>query len=182
MNIFGPDSAGLGNSVTLTCSADSVPNCQFQWFFSSSSNSYTYLKSGAVVTFAATYTNVGNYTCQAQNSVTNITLYKNKVINLTGEWALLFLFFTFLLLEMHILSFLCFLFFMISVPLPVPGNASTHLPTHSGLMFMGVFALSILLLLNWDLRSEASTETKCLLAPSTDNSPYLKRMQLFNDS
>ncbi|KAM6935828.1 cell adhesion molecule CEACAM5-like [Lycodopsis pacificus] len=59
--------------VSLTCSADSRPDCDFHWFLNESSAA---VHMGSVITFLAT--NQGNYTCKATNPVTNITMYKTK--------------------------------------------------------------------------------------------------------
>lgn len=75
VKIFGPDSAEVGYFVSLTCSADSRPDCDFHWFFN---NQSTFLKTGSVITFPATKTNEGDYICKARNPVTNITMYQTK--------------------------------------------------------------------------------------------------------
>ncbi|XP_026228385.1 carcinoembryonic antigen-related cell adhesion molecule 5-like [Anabas testudineus] len=111
VTIAGPDSAALGSIVSLTCSAVSMPNCEFQWYFAGYSVA---MKMGPVTTFSVHNNSEGNYTCQARNPVTNITLYKTKVFTVTAS----------------------------------NHAAAIHFPTHSGLMLMGVFALSLLMLLN----------------------------------
>ncbi|XP_069560020.1 carcinoembryonic antigen-related cell adhesion molecule 1 [Brachyistius frenatus] len=75
VNISGPDSAKEGISVSLTCSADSQPECDFYWFLNNKSMA---LKTGSVITFSATKKNEGKYTCKARNPVTNITMYQYK--------------------------------------------------------------------------------------------------------
>ncbi|KAK9514049.1 hypothetical protein VZT92_027539 [Zoarces viviparus] len=60
--------------VSLTCSADSRPDCDFHWFLNDESSAAVHM--GSVITFLAT--NRGNYTCKATNPVTNITMYKTK--------------------------------------------------------------------------------------------------------
>lgn len=81
VNIVGPDSAEVGFSVTLTCSADSQPDCDFYWFLNSQSTEV--LETGSVLTFSAT--KEGKYICKARNTVTNITMYKTKAFTVTGE-------------------------------------------------------------------------------------------------
>ncbi|XP_035528094.1 carcinoembryonic antigen-related cell adhesion molecule 1 [Morone saxatilis] len=75
VHILGPDSAKVGSSVSLTCSAASQPDCDFNWFLNSQSSA---IKTGSVITFPATKENEGNYTCKAKNPVTNITMYQIK--------------------------------------------------------------------------------------------------------
>lgn len=85
VNILGPDSAKVDTRVSLVCSADSRPDCDFHWFFN---NQSSVLKAGSVLTFPALKKNEGNYICKARNPVTNITLYQTKAFTV-GEWALL---------------------------------------------------------------------------------------------
>nr|XP_046254230.1 carcinoembryonic antigen-related cell adhesion molecule 1 [Scatophagus argus] len=75
MHISGPDSAEYGHLVSLSCSADSQPDCDFSWFFSSNS---LILVTGPVITFPAVKQNEGNYTCKARNPVTNVMMYQTK--------------------------------------------------------------------------------------------------------
>ncbi|XP_051262576.1 carcinoembryonic antigen-related cell adhesion molecule 1 isoform X2 [Dicentrarchus labrax] len=75
VHILGPDSAKVGSSVSLTCSAASQPDCDFDWFLNSQPSA---IKTGSVITFPATKENEGNYTCKAKNPVTNITMYEIK--------------------------------------------------------------------------------------------------------
>ncbi|XP_070767908.1 carcinoembryonic antigen-related cell adhesion molecule 1 [Enoplosus armatus] len=81
--ISGPDSAKVGSSVSLTCSADSRPDCDFYWFLNNQSSGP--LKTGSVITFSATEENEGNYICKARNPVTNITVYQTKAFTVTGH-------------------------------------------------------------------------------------------------
>lgn len=85
VTITGPDSAALNTYVSLTCSANSVPNCDFQWSFNGSSNSSVVNQTGPVITFTATHEHKGSYTCRARNRVTNITMYDTKGFTVTGE-------------------------------------------------------------------------------------------------
>lgn len=85
VTITGPASATLGAKVSLTCSANSMPNCEFQWYFTGFSHSSVVKMTGPVIKFSATHENQGNYTCQARNPVTNITMYKTTVFTVTGE-------------------------------------------------------------------------------------------------
>lgn len=83
VNISGPDSAKLGTSnVSLTCSADSRPECHFYWFLNNQSN---LLMDGSVFTFAVTKESEGNYICKARNPVTNITMYQIKTFVVSGH-------------------------------------------------------------------------------------------------
>ncbi|XP_056299725.1 carcinoembryonic antigen-related cell adhesion molecule 1 [Pseudoliparis swirei] len=75
VNISGPDSTPGDSYVSLTCSADSRPDCDFHWFFNQSSAA---LKNGSVITFLAAKENEGEYTCKATNPVTNISMYQTK--------------------------------------------------------------------------------------------------------
>lgn len=87
VKISGPDSAKAGVTVSLTCFAESRPDCDFHWFLNSESS--VALKAGPVLTFSAK--KGGKYTCKARNPVTNITMYQTKAFTVTGEWALLLL-------------------------------------------------------------------------------------------
>ncbi|XP_070691302.1 hemicentin-1-like [Pempheris klunzingeri] len=89
VNIFGPDSAKVGSSVSLTCSADSRPNCVFHWFFSNHSSAA--VKTGSVITFYAANETEGNYICKARNPVTNITMYQTKAFSVTAHASTLHL-------------------------------------------------------------------------------------------
>ncbi|KAK9514052.1 hypothetical protein VZT92_027541 [Zoarces viviparus] len=60
--------------VSLTCSADSRPDCDFHWFLNDESSAAVHM--GSVITFLET--NRGNYTCKATNPVTNIAMFKTK--------------------------------------------------------------------------------------------------------
>ncbi|XP_058503808.1 carcinoembryonic antigen-related cell adhesion molecule 5-like [Solea solea] len=75
VSITGPSSAKPGVSVSLTCSADSRPDCDFHWLFNYTTQ---VVKVGSVITFPATKV---SYTCEARNPVTNIT--KSKTISFT---------------------------------------------------------------------------------------------------
>lgn len=82
VHISGPDSAHMGSVVTLACSADSRPDCDFYWYI----NSHVFIiKTGPVLTFPATKSHTGNYTCVARNPVTDVTLHQSKLF--VGEWA-----------------------------------------------------------------------------------------------
>ncbi|XP_075965820.1 cell adhesion molecule CEACAM5-like [Anarhichas minor] len=67
--------------VSLTCSADSRPDCDFHWFLNYESSAAVHM--GSVITFLAT--NQGNYTCKATNPVTNITMYTTKAFTVTAH-------------------------------------------------------------------------------------------------
>ncbi|XP_044064748.1 carcinoembryonic antigen-related cell adhesion molecule 1 isoform X2 [Siniperca chuatsi] len=83
VNISGPDSAKVGSSVSLTCSADSWPGCDFSWFLNNQSSGF--IKTGSVITFSARKGTEGNYTCKARNPVTNITAVQTKSFTVTAH-------------------------------------------------------------------------------------------------
>ncbi|XP_023117529.3 carcinoembryonic antigen-related cell adhesion molecule 1 [Amphiprion ocellaris] len=83
VTISGPDSAELGTSgMSLTCSADSRPECHFYWFLNNQSNPLT---NGPVITFSVTKESEGTYICKARNPVTNITMYQSKTFAVSGH-------------------------------------------------------------------------------------------------
>uniref|UniRef100_A0A4W3GY72 Ig-like domain-containing protein n=1 Tax=Callorhinchus milii TaxID=7868 RepID=A0A4W3GY72_CALMI len=75
-----------GSTANLSCSAESNPPCEFQWYFNTSS----FLQNGSDLLIPnITLKNVGNYTCQAFNSVTQRYSAANiriLVIALTSDW------------------------------------------------------------------------------------------------
>uniref|UniRef100_A0A3B4WBF3 Hemicentin-1-like n=2 Tax=Seriola lalandi dorsalis TaxID=1841481 RepID=A0A3B4WBF3_SERLL len=85
VDITGPDSVKPGDSVSLSCTADSRPECDFYWFFDNMSS--VVIRTGSVITFPATIENEGNYTCKAMNPVTNITMYKTRAFTLNHASA-----------------------------------------------------------------------------------------------
>ncbi|KAG7216932.1 hypothetical protein INR49_001586 [Caranx melampygus] len=80
--ITGPDSEKQGVSVSLKCSADSRPDCDFYWFFNDTSEPEN---TGSVITFTAGEETQGTYTCKAMNRVTNITMFKTKAFSLSAS-------------------------------------------------------------------------------------------------
>ncbi|XP_025767375.1 carcinoembryonic antigen-related cell adhesion molecule 5-like [Oreochromis niloticus] len=75
---YGPlsltiSSASVSMAMTLICTADSRPVCDFYWFFN---NLSTPLQKGPMIVFPKTTPNMGTYICQAQNPLTNETMYK----------------------------------------------------------------------------------------------------------
>lgn len=108
VNISGPDATRVGLSVSLTCSADSRPDCDFYWFLNNQSSAA--LKAGPVITFPALKENEGKYICKARNPVTNITMYQTKAFTVAAS--------------------------------------THHFPSPGGLLWMGLFALSVSVLLN----------------------------------
>lgn len=83
VQIFGPLSAELGTSgVSLSCVADSWPECNFYWFFNNQSNT---LGEGPIITFSATKESEGTYICKARNPVTNITMYQNQTFSISAH-------------------------------------------------------------------------------------------------
>uniref|UniRef100_A0A3P8SNX7 Ig-like domain-containing protein n=1 Tax=Amphiprion percula TaxID=161767 RepID=A0A3P8SNX7_AMPPE len=96
VTISGPDSAELGTSgVSLTCSADSRPECHFYWFLNNQSNPLT---NGPVITFSVTKESEGTYICKARNPVTNITMYQSKTFAVSGDEKANYLFIAMLVL------------------------------------------------------------------------------------
>uniref|UniRef100_UPI0037E7D136 carcinoembryonic antigen-related cell adhesion molecule 1 n=1 Tax=Semicossyphus pulcher TaxID=241346 RepID=UPI0037E7D136 len=75
VTITGPDSIKVGLPVAMLCSADSHPDCEFQWFFNRLSSPLT---AGSLLTFPVTNESSGTYICEARNPVTNITKYGTK--------------------------------------------------------------------------------------------------------
>ncbi|MEQ2299733.1 hypothetical protein AMECASPLE_018117 [Ameca splendens] len=75
VNISGPESAKVGASVSLTCSAVSQPECNFTWFLN---NQSTPVGKGSILKFNASESQTGKYHCTATNSVTNITMEQSK--------------------------------------------------------------------------------------------------------
>ncbi|XP_028281108.1 carcinoembryonic antigen-related cell adhesion molecule 1 [Parambassis ranga] len=82
VDIFGPHSANGSSLVSLTCSADAWPKCNFTWFLN---DQLIRLKNGAVLTFSATKQNEGNYTCEVWNPVTSITMYQTKTFTVASR-------------------------------------------------------------------------------------------------
>ncbi|KAE8289020.1 Protein sax-3 Sensory axon guidance 3 Precursor [Larimichthys crocea] len=85
VNISGSDSAKVGVPVTMTCSAESQPDCDFNWFHNYQSSP---VMAGSVLTFLATKEKEGKYTCMARNPVTNITMYATTAFALDHASAL----------------------------------------------------------------------------------------------
>ncbi|XP_068426064.1 carcinoembryonic antigen-related cell adhesion molecule 2-like [Clinocottus analis] len=83
VNISGPESSKSDLSVSLTCSADSRPDCDYHWFLNEMSS--VVQKTGPVLTFLAIKENEGNYTCKATNPVTNITMYQTKAFTVAAH-------------------------------------------------------------------------------------------------
>ncbi|KAM4580566.1 carcinoembryonic antigen-related cell adhesion molecule 1 isoform 1-T1 [Odontesthes bonariensis] len=82
VTISGPEFGKEGTSMSLKCSADSRPECQFHWFLN---NQFMILTDGPDVTFVAIQKYIGNYTCQAINPVTNITMYQHKAVTIAAH-------------------------------------------------------------------------------------------------
>ncbi|XP_037532795.1 carcinoembryonic antigen-related cell adhesion molecule 1 isoform X2 [Nematolebias whitei] len=73
--ISGPASEKPNVPVTLTCSADSQPKCDFQWFLNNKSMP---VGNGSIFTFNSQKSNEGNYICEATNQVTTLKLMQTK--------------------------------------------------------------------------------------------------------
>uniref|UniRef100_A0A3B5MPB3 Ig-like domain-containing protein n=1 Tax=Xiphophorus couchianus TaxID=32473 RepID=A0A3B5MPB3_9TELE len=82
INISGPESAKDGASVSLTCTTESYPECDFHWFLNNQSSP---LKNGSVFSFTATRGPAAKYICIATNPVTNITMKQTKDFTIQGE-------------------------------------------------------------------------------------------------
>ncbi|KAM9852374.1 cell adhesion molecule CEACAM5-like [Aulostomus maculatus] len=81
INVSGPDSASQASSVTLTCTAPSRPDCDFRWFFN---NQPSAVNTGSTITIIASEKTMGNYTCEATNPVTKISMQKSKIFRVSG--------------------------------------------------------------------------------------------------
>uniref|UniRef100_A0A3B3VEC1 Ig-like domain-containing protein n=1 Tax=Poecilia latipinna TaxID=48699 RepID=A0A3B3VEC1_9TELE len=71
-----------GAVVSLNCTVDSYPECDFYWFLN---NKSSLLKIGSVVSFSATRGQVGDYICVATNPVTNVTMTQTKSFAIESE-------------------------------------------------------------------------------------------------
>uniref|UniRef100_A0A4W3GQR0 Ig-like domain-containing protein n=1 Tax=Callorhinchus milii TaxID=7868 RepID=A0A4W3GQR0_CALMI len=67
LTITGTHSAELGDSLTLSCSAQSNPEAQYKWIFNGTVLSHT---TPQLTIDQISPTDRGSYTCQARNSVT----------------------------------------------------------------------------------------------------------------
>uniref|UniRef100_A0A3B3CAF5 Ig-like domain-containing protein n=2 Tax=Oryzias melastigma TaxID=30732 RepID=A0A3B3CAF5_ORYME len=92
LTIYGPlkvtisrsNAGSQSTSVSLTCWADSRPQCDFQWFFT---NQTTPLKTGPQITFNVTQ--AGIYVCKATNPVTKVTMYQTEALVVGGQVCLM---------------------------------------------------------------------------------------------
>ncbi|KAK6469882.1 carcinoembryonic antigen-related cell adhesion molecule 5-like [Huso huso] len=80
-SITAPDSAAEGSSVTFTCSAQSLPPCNYTWYFNGTETAQSSQYKIASVSNA----DRGNYTCVAWNSVTGRNTSVVKEFIVTGE-------------------------------------------------------------------------------------------------
>ncbi|XP_049902626.1 hemicentin-2-like [Epinephelus moara] len=83
VKISGPFVTGIKNYVTMVCSADSRPDCKYQWFFKTQSS--VAVAAGPVITFPSKKENEGMYICKARNPVTKITLYKTQTFTFSAS-------------------------------------------------------------------------------------------------
>ncbi|XP_041081640.1 carcinoembryonic antigen-related cell adhesion molecule 1-like [Polyodon spathula] len=81
VSITGPDSAVLNSSVTFTCSAQSIPPCNYTWYFNEKEAAQGSQYKIASVSSA----DRGSYTCVARNSVTGRNSSAVKEFNVTDE-------------------------------------------------------------------------------------------------
>ncbi|MGH0121335.1 UNVERIFIED_CONTAM: hypothetical protein FKN15_072798, partial [Acipenser sinensis] len=81
VSITGPDQAVLNSSVTFTCSAQSLPPCNYTWYFNG-----TETAQGSQYKIAS-FSNAdrGSYTCVSWNSVTGRNTSAVKEFTVTGE-------------------------------------------------------------------------------------------------
>ncbi|XP_040899707.1 hemicentin-1-like [Toxotes jaculatrix] len=84
--ITGPGSEKPGQNVSLKCSADSRPDCEFSWFLNSTTSDPKAI--GPVITFHATKEKAGLYICKARNAVTDITEYQRTTFTVIGPLSL----------------------------------------------------------------------------------------------
>ncbi|KAK6469883.1 carcinoembryonic antigen-related cell adhesion molecule 20-like, partial [Huso huso] len=82
-SITAPDSAAEGSSVTFTCSAQSLPPCNYTWYFNETETAQGLQYNIASVTNA----DRGSYTCVAWNSVTgrNTSVVKEFIVTGLGS-------------------------------------------------------------------------------------------------
>ncbi|KAK6469735.1 carcinoembryonic antigen-related cell adhesion molecule 5-like [Huso huso] len=83
-SITAPDSAAEGSSVTFTCSAQSLPPCNYTWYFNETETAQGLQYNIASVTNA----DRGSYTCVAWNSVTGRNTSAVKEFIVTGLGSL----------------------------------------------------------------------------------------------
>lgn len=67
MAVAGEAAVEVGDKVTLTCSASSVPPANFTWKFNGTATAIT---TRVYAIESAAYKNTGEYTCEAHNAVT----------------------------------------------------------------------------------------------------------------
>ncbi|CAL8359468.1 unnamed protein product [Arctogadus glacialis] len=82
VSISGPDVINLGSNIkvaVLTCSADSRPTSQYQWFINSVPAAEG---SGPVLSVLVITPKVINYKCKAYNNVTEISMFQNKTLTI----------------------------------------------------------------------------------------------------
>ncbi|KAK6469734.1 carcinoembryonic antigen-related cell adhesion molecule 1-like [Huso huso] len=78
-SITGPDSAAEGSSVTFTCSAQSLPPCNYTWYF----NGADAVQGSQYKIASVSNADSGSYTCVAWNSVTGRNTSAVKEFNVT---------------------------------------------------------------------------------------------------
>ncbi|KAM9723027.1 carcinoembryonic antigen-related cell adhesion molecule 1 [Menidia menidia] len=82
VTISGPVVGERGDPISLSCSADSRPDCEFYWYLNNHLMSEAV---GSVVSVFNINEYVGNYTCVAKNPVTNITMFQHKTLTIPGH-------------------------------------------------------------------------------------------------
>lgn len=85
VSISGPGTGQEGEFVTLQCTADSRPECHFEWFLD---NETIPLWNGSVLNFNATKEKEGTYVCIATNPATRVTMMQNKTFSIESKLIL----------------------------------------------------------------------------------------------
>ncbi|KAM8847150.1 carcinoembryonic antigen-related cell adhesion molecule 1 [Synchiropus picturatus] len=81
ISITGPDTGKDGTTVTLTCSVDSRPDSHFKWLLP---NPLLSINNMPTLSFTATKSIEGTFTCEARNPVSNVTARATKTFTLSG--------------------------------------------------------------------------------------------------
>lgn len=80
--------AGDGVAVFITCSADSRPISQFQWFVNVTP---VVMETGPNLTILAIQPKVLTYTCKAYNNVTKISMSQSKTLTISEYQAAIYM-------------------------------------------------------------------------------------------
>ncbi|KAK6470016.1 carcinoembryonic antigen-related cell adhesion molecule 5-like [Huso huso] len=82
VSITGPDQAVLNSPVTFTCSAQSMPPCNYTWYFNETETA----QGSQYKISSVSNADRGSYTCVAWNSVTGRNTSAVKEFTVTGEF------------------------------------------------------------------------------------------------